>query len=154
MSDDATPAVHEDRKVWASRVIDASAEVIFDLLTDPARHAEIDGSGTVRSHDVDGPERLEMGSKFGMKMHQVVPYPIKNTVVEFEENRLIAWCHLGKHRWRYELEPLDDGRTRVTETFDYSTAVFPPAIKLAGFPGQHAKGIPATLERLASVVEA
>ena len=37
-----------------------------------------------------------------------------NKVVEYEPNRLIAWCHPGKHRWRYELEPVDGG-TRVTQ---------------------------------------
>ena len=50
-----------------------------------------------------------------------VPYLTKNTVVEYDEDRLIAWRHLGKHRWRYELEPVEGG-TKVTETFDWSTA--------------------------------
>jgi hypothetical protein len=33
--------------------------------------------------------------------------------------RLIAWRHVGPHRWRYELEP-DPAGTRVTETWDAS----------------------------------
>ena len=50
------------------RLIHAPAEKIFDLLADPARHAEIDGSGTVRT-PVDGSRRLKKGDKFGMSMH-------------------------------------------------------------------------------------
>ena len=43
---------------------------------------------------------------------------------EFEENRRIAWAHVGGHRWRYELEEVDGG-TRVTESFDWSTSRAP-----------------------------
>jgi hypothetical protein len=85
-----------------------------------------------------------------------LPYRITNTVVEFEENRLIAWHHFGKHRWRYELQPTEvDGApaTEVTESFDWSTAVFPKGIELMGYPKQHEKNIAATLERLAAAVE-
>jgi hypothetical protein len=86
-----------------------------------------------------------------MKMGPV-PYRVTNTVVEYDENRLIAWQHFGKHRWRYELEPVDGG-TRVTETFDYSTAAWPKGIELMGYPAKHCANIDATLERLAAVVE-
>ena len=147
-------ASSNDRIVSATRNIAASPEVIFDLLADPSRHPEIDGSGTVNGSSGD-PQRLELGSKFGMGMKiGPIPYRTYNTVVEFEENRLIAWAHFGKHRWRYELEPRDDGTTDVTESFDYSYSVLPKAIELMGFPAKHADSIPATLERLAHVVEA
>ena len=101
----------KERRVSVSRLIDASPQVIFDVLADPARHTEIDGSGTVRSAKVPG-QRLAMGTKFGMKMKLGVPYSISSTVVEFEEDKLIAWAHFGKHRWRYELE-VTDGATMV-----------------------------------------
>jgi len=38
-----------------------------------------------------------------MAMKLGVPYAVKNTVVEFEPDRQIAWCHFAKARWRYEL---------------------------------------------------
>ena len=81
-----------------------------------------------------GATTLTLGSKFGMDMKMgPLPYRISNTVVEFEQDRLIAWDHFGKHRWRYELEPLGDGSTtRVTESFDWSTATIPKLIELAG----------------------
>ena len=98
-----------------------------------------------------GPERLELDSKFRMDMKLGLPYKISSTVREFEENRLIAWAHLGKHRWRFELEPVDGG-TKVTHTFDWSTAVVPKAIELAGYPKRHPGDMEATLEQLAELV--
>lgn len=146
-------ASSNEQIVSVTRNIAAPPEVIFDLLADPARHAEIDGSGMVQQNR-GASERLALGSKFGMDMKfGPIPYRITNTVVEFEENRLIAWCHFGKHRWRYELEPRDDGTTDVTESFDYSHAAVPKAIELMGYPAKHADNIAATLERLAGVVE-
>jgi uncharacterized protein YndB with AHSA1/START domain len=138
------------RRTWASRVIDASPEEIFAVLTDASLHSVIDGSGSVKSSR-GASEPLRMGSKFGMNMRLGVPYTITNTVVEYEPNRVIAWRHVGRHRWRYELEPVDGG-TKVTETFDWSTALVPKAIELVGYPARHEPGIEATLERLDAYV--
>jgi uncharacterized protein YndB with AHSA1/START domain len=142
-----------DQIVSVSRVIDAPAERIFDVLADPSQHPALDGSGTVRRYRGE-PQRLKLGSRFGMGMHYVVPYRIKNTVVEFEDGRLIAWRHFGGHRWRFELQPDEDGATRVTESFDWSTAVSPKFIELAGYPRRHVPNMEATLQRLAAEVEA
>ena len=49
------------------RLIAAPAAAIFDLLADPSRHQEIDGSGTVKGTP-EGSQRLALGSKFGMSM--------------------------------------------------------------------------------------
>ena len=136
------------RQVSVSRVIQAPPEKIFDVLADPAKHPVIDGSGSVQKPLPGNPDRLSLGAKFGMSMKIGLPYRIRNTVVEFEEGRKIAWRHFGRHRWRYELEPVDGG-TRVTETFDYSTALSPRAIELLGYPRKHPKGMEETLERLA-----
>ena len=93
------------RLFTASRVVPAAPEEIFALLADPARHAEIDGSGTLQRL-VAGQGSMELGSKFTIAMKAYgFPYRITSKVVEYEENRLIAWCHLVKNRWRYELEP-------------------------------------------------
>lgn len=135
-----------DQQVSVSRVIDASPEDIFAVLTDPAQHPVIDGSGTVKAAG-SGAERLELGSKFGMKMRIGLPYRIGNTVVEYEPDRLIAWRHAGGHRWRYELEPVDGG-TEVTETFDWSTARSPRFIEMMGYPDKHPENMTRTLERL------
>lgn len=140
------------KKTSASRRIAATPEAIFNVLADPSKHPLIDGSGMVQGV-LEDPERLQLGSKFGMDMKlKFLPYRISSTVVEFEENRLIAWQHLGKHRWRYELEPIDEG-TLVTETFDWSTSMAPKGLELAGYPEKHLPNIERTLESLAQLVE-
>ena len=143
-----------DRAVSVSRVIPAPADAIFAVLRDPAMHSVIDGSGTVKGQRSS--ELLVLGSKFSMNMRMGLPYVIGNTVVEYEQDRLIAWRHVGRHRWRYELEPVEapDGSptTRVTETFDWSTALVPQAIELAGYPKKHPPAMELTLARLERVV--
>ncbi|MBI3429013.1 MAG: dimethyladenosine transferase [Actinobacteria bacterium] len=103
-------------------LINAPAKRIFDLLANPRRHRELDGTHTIVGI-ISGPERLSLGAKFGMKMHLGIRYRIMNTVVEFEENKLIAWRHLGRWRWRYELRSISPTQTEVTETFDGTTSI-------------------------------
>ncbi|NYH53490.1 hypothetical protein HNR06_003079 [Nocardiopsis arvandica] len=139
-------------KVARSVVVDAPAKRIFDIIAAPARHSEFDGSGTVRAN-LFGPERLERGSEFGMDMKLFgVGYRITNRVVEYEEDRLIAWRHFGSHRWRYELRELPGGGTRVTETFDYSRGL-PAFYVLMGVPARNGRSIELTLERLKAAAE-
>jgi hypothetical protein len=139
-----------DRQISLSRTVAAAADRIFDLLADPACHPELDGSGSVLASLGRGPRRLSLGARFGMRMRLGLPYSILNTVVEFEEGRLIAWRHFAGHRWRWRLADLGDGRTEVTETFDWSTSRSPRAIELFGFPARNRRGIEATLDRLAA----
>lgn len=144
----ATIDIHDHGKVVSrSTVVPASAAEIFDVLADARRHREFDGSGTVRDAFVDAPERLALGSKFGMKMRIVVPYSMTNTVVEFEEGRRIGWRHVGGHVWRYILEPVEGG-TRVTEEFDWSTNRAPLMLKVMNAQKNNAASIDKTLGRL------
>jgi uncharacterized protein YndB with AHSA1/START domain len=121
------------------RVINATPEAIFALLTDPSRHHDIDGSGTVNTAK-NTPARVKLGDEFGMDMKRGLSYSTHNVVVEFDDNRCIAWEHttggllgsiLGEGaRWRYELEPAGDG-TRVRETWDISRVrFFKPVLRL------------------------
>jgi uncharacterized protein YndB with AHSA1/START domain len=145
-------------EVSVERVIDAPAERIFALLADPRRHREIDGSGTVRDA-VDGPPRLALGAVFGMNMRIGGPYQMTNTVVEFEQDRRIAWQPrptnslaakaIGGRIWRYELEPVEGG-TRVRETWDIRQEKVPPL--LWGMAPLTRRSMRRTLERLAERV--
>jgi uncharacterized protein YndB with AHSA1/START domain len=136
------------RKISVSRFIPAPPEKIFDLLADPKMHPVLDGSGTVRKPRGDNPERLSMGSEFGMEMKLGTKYPIKNRVVEFEEGRRIAWCHFARNIWRYELEPKDGG-TLVTETFDPSGGRAPGfVLNMLGFFRRNKAGMEKTLENI------
>ena len=141
-----------ERQVSAERVIDAPAAEIFAVISDAARHPDFDGSGTVRNAR-RGSQHLQLGDTFSMDMKLGVPYRMKNTVMEYEPDRRIAWRHVGRHRWRYELEPQPDGQTLVRETFDWSTSLAPWLIELTGTPKKNEAAIVATLERLAALVE-
>jgi uncharacterized protein YndB with AHSA1/START domain len=144
-------AAHQ--RVSVERLIDAPADRIFAILSDARKHHLIDGSDMVQD-TLKAPARLTIGSRFSMSMKLgPLPYRIANEVVEFEQDRRIAWAHVGKHRWRYELEPQPDGKTLVRETFDWSTALVPKAIELVGYPKKNEASIEKTLERLAAVVE-
>lgn len=134
-------------------VIDAPAAQIFDIIADPYRHPEFDGSGTVKK-GLSGPHRLSKGATFGMDMKMGFPYKIKNTVEEFDEPTRIAWRHAGRHRWRYELRAIDDNTTEVTETFDGSTALFPPALNVMKAYDKNQTAILKSLVRLKTLVEA
>ena len=113
--------------VTVERLIPAPASKIFDLIADPSRHQEIDGSGTVRTAK-SGSERVSLGSIFGMSMKMGLPYSMQNKVIEFEENKLLAWQTRGPSRvgalvggriWRYQLEEVEGG-TLVKESWDIS----------------------------------
>ena len=105
--------------IGARITISAPPEKIFSILADPHSHSLFDGSSTIRSV-ISGPERLYLGARFGMNMRIKVGYKITNEVVEFEESEKIAWCHLMKWVWRYELVDLGGGVTQVSEYFDVS----------------------------------
>jgi uncharacterized protein YndB with AHSA1/START domain len=137
------------KSVTVERVIAAPPDKIFDVLADPTQHPVIDGSGSVKSTRGETPARLSLGAKFGMSMKLGVPYAITNTVVEFEDGRRIAWRHIGGHRWRYELEPVEEG-TRVRETYDWSTALLGTRLYIVatGWPNRAERAMTQTLERL------
>ena len=137
--------------VSVERVIHAPPEKIFDLLADPAQHSRFDGSDTVKgAHGAS--TRLTLGAQFSMDMRKGLPYHVKNTVVEFEDGRRIAWQHFAHYLWRYELEPVDGG-TRVRESFDWANGRGKKVIEVMGLPEKNRKGMEATLERLAYLVE-
>jgi hypothetical protein len=130
-------------------VIIAPASAIFDLLANPRRHREFDGSSTVVKVK-RAPERLSKGATFSMDMKIHVPYFVKNTVCEFEENKVIAWHHFAQFVWRYDLEEVLGG-TRVTESFNYDRP-WAFAIIWMGFPEKNRQAIVATLERISHIV--
>ena len=148
------------RSVSAERHIEAPPEKIFAVIADPSQHPVIDGSGMVRDAPDDAPARLSLGAEFGMSMRWGMPYAMVNEVVEFEDDRRIAWSPRlarpkfmsrwgGGHRWRYELEP-DGSGTRVRETYDWSAAdpVTRSYIVAAGWPKRARRAMEQTLERL------
>ncbi|RLV49858.1 polyketide cyclase [Nocardioides mangrovicus] len=120
MDDDA-------RVVTASREIDAPADVLFELIADPARQPEWDGNDNLAFSI--SPRVRAVGDVFVTTLTGGTDRD--NHVVELEEPRLIAWRPatagqpVAGHLWRWELEPLDAARTRVTHTYDWSQLTDP-----------------------------
>src|SRR5438094_6350731 len=84
----------ETERVTASTTIEAAAEEVFAVLTDPSAHADIDGTGWVR--ESLGADRITaVGQLFRMAMyhsnHPDKDYKIANLVEVFDAPRAIAW---------------------------------------------------------------
>jgi len=146
--------------VTVERVIAAPPKAIFDLLADAGAHARIDGSGSVQEVQGDAPQRLSLGSVFGMSMRIGLPYSMANTVTEFEEDRRIAWQarppglpgrFFAGRTWRYELEPVEGG-TRVRESWDLTTDKQRALLKRGPIPERTRQNMEATLQRIEELV--
>lgn len=149
--------------VTVERVIAAPAEAIFAVISDPSRHREIDGSGTVRDAKNVPSGKLKIGDTFGMNMKMGFAYSMVNTVVELEDNRRLAWQttsptpvlrHLfGGRIWRYELEPSADGKsTTVRESWDL-THERGKQVTFRGLKSKTIEAMSKTLDRIAALVE-
>jgi hypothetical protein len=141
--------VSSRRTVSATRTIAAPASVIFAFLVDPRQHTRFDGSHSVRGVK-DAPERLYLGARFAMNMKVGLPYLTRNVVVEFEENRSIAWHHFARFLWRYDLEEIPGG-TRVSESFTYDQP-WAFVIIWLGFPERNRRAMATSLEQLERLV--
>lgn len=136
------------RQVARSRTVSIDAAALYAALEDPRRHHELDGSGTVGAV-LSGPYSLRTGDAFTVAMTLgPLRYRMTNRVVAAETGRLLAWRLPAGHSWRWELEPLGDGLTRVTEIFDYREAKVPWLLELLRFPDRNARGIEQTLAGL------
>ncbi len=143
------------------RLIDAPPEAIFAILSNTGKHSLIDGSGMLQGTAQGVDEYLALGSSFGMKMKLGVRYKTESRVVEFEENRRIAWQtgptgtwgrFLGGRVWGYELEPTTDG-TLVRERWDITTDHQRSLLKLGGiYSRKTERDMERTLARLDSLV--
>lgn len=138
----------EKDTVSATAVVDATAADVFDFIRRPANHAEISGDHSVKASR-SGDEVLGPEGKFRMAMKVGVPYRVTSKVVEFDENRVIAWCHFSGHRWRWELAPAGEGTTKVTETFDLSSARLPFVLRAMGYPKGHLTNVATSVANVA-----
>ena len=94
-------------------------------------------------------------------MKMGIGYSMVNTVIEFEDNRCIAWQarppgFIGQisagRIWRYELEPVEGG-TRVRESWDVSKDHQRRLLKMGGLPKKTQGNMEKTLDRIAELTE-
>jgi uncharacterized protein YndB with AHSA1/START domain len=140
--------------VSASRDVAAPAAKIFELIADPSQQPRWDGNDNLAEAPA-GQRVRAVGDVFSMTVTQGGVRD--NHVVEFEEGRLIAWrpSDPGKdpagHLWRWELEPLDDTRTQVTHTYDWSRLTDEKRLPRAR--STTADKLQASVDRLAELAE-
>jgi len=145
-------AGHDARVVSYERIIAAPHDQIFALIADPAAQPRWDGNDNLRAA-ADGQRVRAVGDVFVMTL--TLGSERENHVVEFEEGRRIAWrpADPGQppagHLWRWELEPLDDGRTLVRHTYDWSELTDPKRFERAR--ATTADRLRASVDRLADL---
>ena len=150
----------QDKSITVTRTIDAPAADLFDVLSLPQRHVEIDGSGFVRSVD-HGDRITASGQSFTMNMtgdHMGGDYQTDNHVTGYDENRLLAWrtAPAGTEppgwQWVWELEAQGPDSTLVRHTYDWSKVTDKDVLKKVSFPLVSEQQMEDSLSNLASAV--
>lgn len=150
----------DDNKITVERTIPASADAIWDVLSNPARHPELDGSGFVISDDRT--DRITAnGQSFTMNMngpHMNGDYQTDNHVVAYGENQVLAWttAPAGTEpkgwKWVWELEASGPDQTLVRHTYDWSNVTDKDLLAKNLFPLVSAEQLDDTLGKLAAAV--
>lgn len=150
----------DDTSLSASRTIDASAKDLFLVLSNPEKHAQLDGSGFVRSDDHT--DRITAnGQRFRMNMsgpHMGGDYQTDNVVSGFVPDKLIAWktAPAGTEppgwEWLWELEPQGPASTDVTLTYDWSKVTDKDLLAKGLFPLLSKEQLDDSLAKLAEAV--
>ncbi|MET7992420.1 SRPBCC family protein [Amycolatopsis sp. NPDC005232] len=138
-----------EKNVSATLTIAVPAGTVFAVLTDPATHAAIDGTGWVRE-PVDRALLTEVGQLFRMDMYYATGYRVVNKVHVLEPPRVVGWftgqekedgeLEFGGWTWRYDLTPLGPSGTEVTLTYDWSAVpqfIRDRGIRFPPFPPDH-----------------
>jgi uncharacterized protein YndB with AHSA1/START domain len=142
------------RVVSADREIAAQPEQIFELIADPTQQPRWDGNDNLATAPA-GQRVRGAGDMFVMTTTRGAVR--ENHVVEFDEGRRLAWkpAEPGReppgHLWRWELEPIDTSRTRVTHTYDWTHLTDENRFERAR--ATTADKLRASLDRLAALAE-
>jgi len=120
-----------DNRVSLDRRIAAPADAVFDVITDPRRHVDIDGSGMLVA--TDARRMSAVGDSFIMDMDReplgdlpMGKYQVRNTVTKFVPHTVFEWNVGGVdqppfgHVYGYELSAVDEGHTDVTLYCDWT----------------------------------
>lgn len=149
-----------DTSISVTRTINAPVGEVFDYLTLPANHVELDGSGFVRS--VSHGDRIqEVGQVFTMNMegdHMGGEYQTDNHVVAYARNAVVGWATAPAGTeppgWTWVWELTSDGtdRTDVTVTYDWSKVTDKELLQKVKFPLVEKSALEDSLAKLAEGV--
>lgn len=131
-----------DTSISVSRTINAPAPDLFEVLTLPSRHTELDGSGFVVS--ADHADRITAtGQVFRMNMtgdHMGGDYQTENHVTGYDKNSLLAWATAPAGteppgwEWVWELKADGADSTEVTLTYDWAKVTDKDLLSKISFP--------------------
>jgi hypothetical protein len=148
--------------ITVERDIPTSAKDLFQILSDPHRHTELDGSGFVRGLD-HGDRLSRVGQVFTMNMtgdHMGGEYQTDNVVSAYDENKMLGWktAPAGTEppgwEWLWELRADGSDATTVTLTYDWSDVSDPELLKKVHFPLVSKAQLDDSLANLASAATA
>ncbi len=120
-------------RLSVTRRIAVPASRVFDLVSDPAGHVAIDGSGMLEA--APAAARLsEVGQTFDVDMDRAplndIPgmgkYKVRNTVTALVPNKLVEWSVSGVdrppvgHVYGWQIDDDGDDACRVTNYCDWS----------------------------------
>lgn len=149
-----------DTSITVNRFIDASAQDLFAVLSNPERHAELDGSGFVVS-DEKTDRITESGQVFRMNMtgpHMGGDYQTDNTVTGYDKNHLLAWATAPADseppgwEWVWELEAQGPDATDVRLTYSWDKVSDQDLLAKLHFPLVARSQLEDSLGNLASAV--
>lgn len=147
-----------DHKITVERTINAPNADIFNVLSNPERHVELDGSGFVVSEA--GTDRIQgTGEVFTMNMqgdHMGGDYQTDNHVTGFDPDKLVSWktAPAGTEppgwEWVWELKPDGPDSTDVTLTYDWSKVTDKEILSKVSFPLVSEQALETSLGNLAA----
>lgn len=146
--------------ITVTRTIDASTTDVFDVLSNPQRHAELDGSGFVVS-DEKSDRITATGQVFRMNMtgdHMGGDYQTDNTVTGYDANHLLAWQTAPADvdppgwEWVWELQAQGSEATDVSLTYDWRKVTDKALLSQITFPLVTKDQLEDSLEHLAAAV--
>src|SRR5258708_8967620 len=138
-------------RVSATGRIAAPAHEVWLIVSDPARHVEIDGSGMLQAAPDAGPLSA-VGQTFDMDMDRrplgdipnMAEYQVRCTVTRLVPDRLIEWAvrAAGKppsgHVYGWQIQPAGDPARLVPNHFDLTNISDPPPAEFS-FPSEPAR---------------
>jgi len=149
-----------ENRITVERTINAPSADIFEVLSNPERHVDLDGSGFIQSEEKT--DRIQqVGDVFTMNMagdHMGGDYQTENHVVGYDANKLLAWktAPAGVEppgwQWVWELEPEGSDSTRVRHTYDWDAVTDQDLLAKVGFPLVKEAQLDDTLVRLDEAV--
>lgn len=150
----------DDKRITVQRTIDAPTQAVFDVLSNPERHPELDGSGFVLS-DEKSDRITGTGDVFRMNMsgpHMGGDYQTDNTVTGYDANHLLAWQTAPADteppgwEWTWQLAAQGSDATEVTLSYDWSKVTDPQILEKVSFPLVPQSALEDSLARLAAAV--